>query len=396
MKRDLFVLIVSAAALAGCSAGVGLTTSASGHKFRDGVYTAKTDREAAKAAVTSSVTNYSDLAASTRNSTIYLAGGDGGLQQLSPNTIIDTTATAPVLINLNVSYDPYLWDPYDIRFGWSWNYGYWGWDPFYWDDWYWHRSFWSWGGWRPWPYWHSYSYWYGPFYDPCWYGPYRPYWSGYHYPYYGGGRYYVPAGNNMTASRGGRHSMGGAGINRNAAVSGRSGAGINSGSRPARQSTVASRDTRTTQSSGRTSGNLGTQGPRRVATASPSGKVQTSDGRLSVPASSSAPVRRTGSSGSYTNTVRGNQSSSVSTRANGNVRSYSTSAPSRTYGRSSTYSGTRTSAGSTTSYSRSSGGYSRSSGSYGGGGGHISSGGGGGFGGGGGSHISSGGSSGRR
>ena len=211
MKKSSALLIAAALILSSCGALTQMTSSDSGQRFQDGIYS-NTPAFRTKAEKMESQAESQALAQKTKESVIYLFGDRKDTvaipQDMSAMIRYDQKLGGTVV---TVGENPYEWrydlennygyyyGPYSIGSSWYWSRHYspwysWDFAPWRYRGWYdgWYYSSWYYpyyyggyyGGWYdPW-YWGSSWGWYDPYYNPyyCgWYGGWDPYWGHHHH-----------------------------------------------------------------------------------------------------------------------------------------------------------------------------------------------------------------------
>ena len=189
MKKNSLLTIVAILMLSSCGITSQYTSTNSGARFQDGIYSG-TPSFRSRAEKTEARATTDALIEETKASQIYLFGEKKDTimipENMSASIRYDQSLASTVV---TVGENPYAWQnnldlwsyytPYSIGSSWYWSRHY---DPWYSNYWYWNR----------WPYYSSWGYcggWYDPWYyggiyDPWYYGG----WYGYGYmnPYYYG------------------------------------------------------------------------------------------------------------------------------------------------------------------------------------------------------------------
>jgi hypothetical protein len=379
MKKIFIFLSGALFILSSCGISSRYSSSDSGQKFSDGIYSSAPSRKD-KQQEQISKTELQALAEQTKASQVYLFGDHKDTVMIPENM----AATIRYDKQLGTSVTVAEFDPYDFTYGWYtdryrwnsyWNLGMWnsvyyrGWhDPWYYGSYYgpWHYTGWYdpwyYGGWYdPWYYGYGYRGWYDPFYGYMhpyycgWYGGWDPYYYPHHHHHhvvlpspgthqgrevYRGSRLETSGSRVIASNRPSSNPVSGS-VSRRVSTTSRSSFGTSrtSATREAlgRRTTSSGRPSAASQPSGRTNVS-GQSSTRSTATyRRPSGTAPRVSGN-----SGSSYSRSTSSSGSNSSYSR---SSSSSNNSSSYTRSYSS--PSR-----SSYS---------SGSSGSSGGYSRSS-----------------------------------
>ena len=241
MKKSSALIIVAAFILSSCGAFTQLSSSDSGQRFQDGIYS-NAPSFRTKAEKVESQSESQALALKTKESQIYLFGDKKDTvaipQDMSAMIRYDQKLGGTVV---TVGENPYDWrydlennygyyyGPYSIGSSWYWSRHYspwysWDFAPWRYHGWYdgWHFGSWYspyyyggyYGGWYdPW-YWGShwgwYDPWYSPYYNPyyCgWYGGWDPYWGHHHHHGHGPG-YIAGPDHHKDVWYGSRHQTG--------------------------------------------------------------------------------------------------------------------------------------------------------------------------------------------